>query len=194
MHQCLTHLVLLLPFAWNQVSASLNLDFEASPDPYYPDDSFLTSTETTGWSERDGDWSTDPEPDSELTAALNPELNPDLLVDTSSNQGCQSDADQLQMTTGRRLRRQDFCPNTLFQTSPSSQDATNKKFLESLPTFTMYTYKEPDPKFCPEELFGRFIYPVCGSSEEVLFADGINIDPCNPCTLAIHGIEVGKKT
>lgn len=200
MRQCLTCLVLLLlAFAWPQVSASLDLDFETSPNLYYSDDTLLTSTETSQWSDRDGgDWSTDPELNSEPTSELNPELNnADLFVDASSNRECVSSdaADQLQMATGkRRLRKRGNCPNALFQKLPSSQDSLNQKFLETLPIFTMYTYKEPDPNLCPEDLFGHFIYPVCGSSsEEAPFPDGININPCNPCTPAFFTESRGEE-
>lgn len=178
MRHCLIYLVLLFPFAWTDELANLGFDFDPSAGTYYLDDGLFTSTETTGWSGRDDDWNPDPE----LNPGLNSGLNPSLLVDASSNKECRSDADQLQMTTGRRLRRLDSCPNNLFQTSPSSQDAVNRKFLESLPIFTLHTYKEPDPNICPEELFKRFIYPICGSSEEELLPDGINISPCHPCT------------
>ena len=176
MHQRLTYLVLLLPLAWIGVSASLDLDFEANPDTYYPDDTLFTSMDTSEWSDRDSDWNPDPN----LNLELSPDLNPDLLVNTDSDKECQADADQLQMTTSRRLRSRDLCPIPL--TPSSSQDSINKKFLDSLPILSLYMYKEPDPNICPGELFDRFIYPICGSGEEKPLADDTIIYPCNPCT------------
>lgn len=206
MRHCLTHLVLLFfPFAWTDESANLDLDFDTSADSYYPDDSsYLTSPEPTEWSGSDGDdWSPDGE------------LNPDLFVDASSSDGeCQTSADQLQWTinTSRRIRRQDTCPSTFFGTSSSSHDA-NKEFLDSLPVFTMYKYKEPDPDVCSEEFVAHYIYPICGSShEEPLeegssdegplgegFSDdepgeGLTIFPCGPCMYAVHPRELRKKS
>lgn len=178
MRQRLTYLVLLLPLAWTGVSASLDLDFEVNADTYYPDDTLFTSTDTSEWSNRVGDWSSDPD----LNLELSPDLNPDLLVNADSNNECHADADQLQMPTSRRLRGRDLCPNPLLQTPPSSHDALDRKFLESLPILSLYTYKEPDPNICPKELFGRFIYPICGSGEDRLLADDTIIYPCNPCT------------
>ena len=176
MRHCLIHLVLLFPVVWTDEWANLGFDLDTSADTYFSDDSLLTSMETPEWSERDDDWSADLE------------MNPDLFVDASSNQECQSDADQLQMTTfSRQFRRRDLCPNNLFRTQPSSQDAAVRKFLESIPIFELYSYKEPDPNICPDEFLGHFIYPICGSGEEdPLAADGVNISPCNPCTLAVH--------
>lgn len=178
MRHCLVHLILLFPFVWTDEPASSDLDLDASADMYYPDDGgLLTSADTTGWYGGDGGWSTDSE------------FNPDLFLDATSNKECQSNTDQLQMTTSRRLRRRDLCPNNLFQTSPSSHDAASRKFLESLPTFTMYPYKEPDSNICPEDIFGYFIYPICGFSEEEQGADGINIYPCSPCTLSFTELK-----
>lgn len=177
MRHCLAHLVLLISVVWIDESASLGLDFDASADTYHLEDSLLTSDETTGWVGGDGGWNTDPE------------INPDLYVDASSNNECLSDADQLQMITSRHLRRRDLCPNPLFQTPPSSHDAASTKFLESIPVLTLYKYKEPDPDICPEELLEHFIYPICGFSEEEVVAGGITISPCNPCMLPFAELE-----
>lgn len=176
MRHCLTYLgslISLFSTFWIGESASLDLDFGTDDDAYIPEDGLLSSEEMTGWAEGDEGWSN------------SAEGNSDLFVDASSNNQCFSDVDQLQMTTSERLWRRELCPDNLLQTPASSQDqdwAANVKFLQSLPIFSLTGYKEPDPNVCPEELFGNFIYPICGFSEVPAVASGVNISPCSPCT------------
>lgn len=182
MRHCLTYLVsLILLFStfyfWIGESASSDPDFGTYDDAYFPeDDGILSSEETTGWLEGDEGWS-----------SSNVEGNSDLFVDASSNNNqCFSDVDQFQMITSERLwGRELLCPNNLFQKPASSQDegwAADVKFLQSLPIFSVNTFKEPDPSVCPDELLGGFIYPICGFSEVPAVASGVNINPCSPCT------------